>query len=138
MPRWVKTLLTKSGVWLSENSLNRHLATLPLGVLFTTWVLLCITGEGTRWWSEREALTTAGQAVPFGAVLYSSSVVLLDGGVKVVFYAMAQRKEEIDRRKQEGRRQLLKELIEQGVQLPPELEKEAEELGVLDQPLTTR
>ena len=56
----------------------------------------------------------------------------------MVFYAMAQRKEEIDRRKREGRRQLLKELIEQGVQLPPDLEKEAEELGVLDQPLTTR
>ena len=116
--------------WLSEQSLHRHLATLPLGTLLTTWLLLAVSDAGAKWWSKSADLTTAGQAVPLGAVLYGSSVLLLDGGVKLVFYALAQRRKEIEKRHREGRRQLLQELIDKDFKLPEDLKKEAEELGL--------
>ena len=64
-------------------------------------------------------------------MLYSTIVLFLEGGGKLVFFALAQRKNEIERRHLEGRRKLLQELIDKGVALPPELQKEAEQLGVL-------
>ena len=68
-------------------------------------------------------------------MLYSTIVLFLEGGGKLVFFALAQRKDEIARRhlegSREGRRKLLQELIDKGVALPPELQKEAEQLGVL-------
>ena len=68
-------------------------------------------------------------------MLYSTIVLFLEGGGKLVFFALAQRKDEIARRhlegSREGRRQLLRELINKGVTLPPEVRKEAEQLGVL-------
>ena len=134
---WVKKTWAGLFLWLSENSVNRHLATLPLGTLLTTWLLIKITGTGAQWWSKPADLIAAGQAVPFGAVLYSSIVLFLDGGVKLVFFALAQRKGEIEKRHLEGRRQLLRELIEKEVELPPDLREEAEELGLLA-PVTFR
>ena len=53
----------------------------------------------------------------------------------MIFFALAQRKNEIAKRHLEGRRQLLQELINQDVDLPPDLQREAEELG-LRQPAT--
>ena len=64
-------------------------------------------------------------------MLYSSIVLFLDGGGKLLFFALAQRKNEIEKRHLEGRRQLLRELIEKEVELPPDLQEEAEELGLL-------
>ena len=115
---------------LGEQSLNRHLATLPLGTMLTTWTLLAVSGAGTQWWSKSDDLIAAGQAAPFGAALYGSCVLFFDGGVKLVFYALAQRRKEIEKRRREGRRQLLQELIENDVELPAHLQKEAEELGL--------
>ena len=99
--------------------------------MVTTWILLGITGAGAQWWSKPADLIAAGQAVPFGAVLYSTIVLFLEGGGKLLFFALAQRKGEIEKRHLEGRRQLLRELIEKEVELPPDLRKEAEQLGVL-------
>ena len=64
-------------------------------------------------------------------MLYSTIVLFLEGDVKLLFFALAQRKSEIEKRHLEGRRQLLRELIEKEVELPPDLRKEAEQLGVL-------
>jgi hypothetical protein len=102
LPDWVKKTWAGLFLWLSENSVNRHLATLPLGTLLTTWLLIKITGTGAQWWSKPADLIAAGQAVPFGAVLYSSLVLLLEGGAKLLFFALAQRKGEIEKRRQEG------------------------------------
>ena len=63
-------------------------------------------------------------------MLYSTIVLFLEGDGKLVFFALAQRKDEIERRHLEGRRQLLQELINKGVTLPLEVRKEAEQLGV--------
>ena len=103
MPDWIKKTWAGLFLWLSENSVNRHLATLSLGTLLTTWLLIKITGTGAQWWSKPADLIAAGQAVPFGAVLYSSIVLLLEGGAKLLFFALAQRKGEIERRRQEGK-----------------------------------
>ena len=102
MPDWVKKTWAGLFPWLSENSVNRHLATLPLGTLSTTWLLLWITGAGAQWWSKPADLIAAGQAVPFGAVLYSLIVLFLEGGFKLVFFALAQRRSEIERHEQEA------------------------------------
>ena len=50
----------------------------------------------------------------------------------MVFFALAQRKNEIDKRHQEGRHKLLQELIDSDVKLPADLKKEAEGLGLLE------
>ena len=116
--------------WLSENSLYRHLAFAPLGSISVTWILLGFSDIGWNWWSGTGPVQ-AGQVVPLGTVVYGTLAVFADGVFKMIFFALAQRKNEIAKRHLEGRRQLLQELINKGIDLPPDLLQEAEELGLL-------
>ena len=69
--------------------------------------------------------------VPVGTFVYGTLAAILDGVFQMIFFALAQRKNEIEKRHLEGRRQLLQELIDKEVSLPTDLQKEAEKLGLL-------
>ena len=111
--------------WLRDNWLRLHLAISPLGTLGVTWLLVFSVGAG-RWWDSRESLKLAGQAVPFGGIVYGSSILVLEVTVRM-FWALAQRQRDIDKAKKEAREQLIREMMESGVELPPEILKDFKE-----------
>ena len=49
-----------------------------------------ITGAGSNWWAEWEALQNVGQAAPFGAATYGAFMLPLEAGVRVMFWAISQ------------------------------------------------
>ena len=116
--------------WLSENWLSHHLTLIPLGTLATTWILLGITGAGFNWWSDPQSLLLAGQVAPFGAAIYGSLMLFLEIGVRFMFWAIQQVINQNDKIRKDERRRLIQELLNQSVDLPLSLQKEAEELGL--------
>ena len=117
--------------WLSENWLSHHLTLIPLGTLATTWILLGITGAGFNWWSDPQSLLLAGQVAPFGAAIYGSLILPIEIGVRTMFWAIQQVLNQNDKIRKDERRRLIQELLNQSVDLPLSLQKEAEELGLV-------
>ena len=127
--------------WLRDNWLRLHLAISPLGTFGVTWLLLYSVGA-EQWWHSRENLELAGQTVPFGGIIYGSSIFVLEVTVRM-FWALAQRQKDIDKARgqgrkegreegrekglQEGREQVIREMVERGVDLPPEILKDLRE-----------
>ena len=119
--------------WLRDNWLRLHLAISPLGTLGVTWLLVFSVGAG-RWWDSRESLELAGQAVPFGGIVYGSSILVLEVTVRM-FWALAQRQRDIDKARgegrqegrEEGRQEAIREMVERGIELPPEILKDLKE-----------
>ena len=116
--------------WLSDNWLSHHLTLIPLGTLATTWILLGITGAGFNWWSDPQSLLLAGQVAPFGAAIYGSLMLPLEIGVRTMFWAIQQVLNQNDKIRKDERRRLIQEMLNQSVDLPLSLQKEAEELGL--------
>ena len=65
-----------------------------------------------------------GQIVPLGAVVYGSLIFAIER-LGRMFWALAQRRKDIERGReegrQEGRERLIRQLVEQDVPLPPEI-----------------
>ena len=110
--------------WLEENWLQLHLALAPLGTLLVTWLLWISGGDGWQWWSSRDSSGQMGQIVPLGAVVYGSLIFAIER-LGRMFWALAQRRKDIERGReegrQEGRERLIRQLVEQDVPLPPEI-----------------
>ena len=119
--------------WLRDNWLRLHLAISPLGTLGVTWLLVSSVGA-ERWGDSRESLELAGQAVPFGGIVYGSSILVLEVTVRM-FWALAQRQRDIDKARgegrqegrEEGRQEAIGEMVERGIELPPEILKDLKE-----------
>ena len=133
--------------WLRDNWLRLHLAISPLGTLIVTCLLLFSVGA-EQWWDNRDNLESAGQITPFGGIIYGSAIFILEITVRML-WALAQRQKDIDKARlegeqkgreegveegrqegiaegkaegrQEGREQMLRELAERGINLPPEI-----------------
>ncbi len=60
------------------------------------------------------------QIVPLGAAVYGSFILVLEGEGRM-FWAIAQREKDIEKGRQEGRAELIRQLVEQNVDLPPEI-----------------
>ena len=129
MREWIKLRYGLVTGWLRENWLSHHLALLPLGTLATTWILLCITGAGSNWWSDPQSLLLAGQVAPFGAAIYGSLILPIEILVRTMFWAIQQVLKQNDKIRKDERRRLIQKLLDQG-ELPLSLQKEAEELGL--------
>lgn len=132
--------------WLRENWLKVHLAVSPLGTLGVTWLLTLLVDAG-QWWSSRDTLELAGQTVPLGGIVYGSSVLVLEVAVRML-WALAQRQNDMNKARgegreagleegreegrregrEEGRQQVIREMVRRGVTLPPEI------LESLDEP----
>ena len=123
--------------WLTENPLHRHIGLAPGGSLVATWLMLGLAGAGWSWWADAAALERAGQVFPMGAGVYGTLAALIDGGFKMIFFALAQRRQEIERRREEGRQvgrtegreELIRELVDRGVSLPDDVRKGIEKDG---------
>ena len=119
--------------WLEENWLQLHLALAPLGTLLVvTWLLWISGGDGWQWWSSRDSSGQMGQIVPLGAVVYGSLIFAIER-LGRMFWALAQRRKDIERGREEGRQEgrdeVIRKLLEKRVDIPPEILKELKDLN---------
>ena len=75
-------------------------------------MLLLLTGSKWHWWSSAADLLLAGQVAPFGAAIYGTAMFLLER-MSRMFWALAQRKKDIEKWRQEGREERERELLRQ-------------------------
>ena len=119
---------------MRDNWLKAHLAVTPLGTLAVTWGMLLAVDAG-RWWESRNTLELAGQTVPFGGIVYASSILVLEVTARML-WALTQRRKDMDRARKEGREEGREEgleagrertllaLMERGVELPSDILEE--------------
>ena len=122
-----------------------------MGALAATWLIWLSAGDGWQWWNNRGDMEQMGQTIPLGAVVYGSLILAIEG-IGRMFWAIAQREKDIEKGRQEGHREgrqegqregrqegqregrqkgreeLIRELLEQKVDLPTEILRELEDL----------
>lgn len=124
--------------WLRDNWLKVHLALTPIGTLIVTWVML-LAVDSERWWESADALELAGQTVPFGGIVYASSILVLEVTARML-WALAQRYTDMEQARKEGREEgreqgreegreegqekVLSALAKRGIELPPDILEE--------------
>ena len=96
--------------------MRRHAIAAPVGILLVTILLTYLTQP--EQWNIREGLKSAASLVDLGTVLYATVAVMLERGVRVVFWALDQRRKWRERwraeAQAEGRAKLLAELVAAG------------------------
>ena len=113
--------------WLRDNWLKVHLALTPLGILIVTWAML-LAVDSERWWESEDALELAGQTVPFGGIVYASSILVLEVTARML-WALAQRYTDMEKARKEGREEgreegheeVLSALVKRGIELPTDI-----------------
>ena len=93
-------------------------------------MLLAVDAE--RWWESKSALELAGQTVPFGGIVYASSILVTEVTARML-WALAQRYTDMEKARkegreegrqegrQEGREEVLSVLVKRGIELPPDI-----------------
>ena len=76
-----------------------HVAIAPYGILATTW-LLAGRHDSSHWliWNHLDA---AADMVELGAVVYAALAVATEGGIRMVFWAIEQWRQDRERHRQE-------------------------------------
>ena len=77
------------GEWLEMRWLRLHAMFAPFGIAVATALLLARSGK----WSGWESLESAATLVDLGAVVYGMAAVLAERGVRMVFWALDQRRQ---------------------------------------------
>ena len=77
-----------------------HLAFSPIGVLIAT--VLLSRYAGVWGWSDRDSLGFLAELVPLGVVAYAAAVFVTEQVIRMVFWALAQREKDIEKRRAEG------------------------------------
>ena len=113
--------------WRERQWLRRHAIAAPFGVFAATALLVIRSGQWSGWGS----LELAANLVELGAVLYGMAAVLVEGGIRMVFWALEERKRMIKEREDLGRAKLVAELLAEGIpQTKEELEQWARDKGI--------
>lgn len=79
------------GDWWENQWLRRHATAAPFGILATT-LLLTLYWEGWQW-HGRSSWDLANAHVDLAAVVYAAVAVLAERGVRVMFWALDQRRQ---------------------------------------------
>ena len=113
--------------WRERQWLRRHAVAAPFGVFAATALLVIRSGQWAGWGS----LELAANLVELGAVLYGMAAVLVEGGIRMVFWALEERKMMIENRKALGRAEVVAEFLAEGIpQTKEELERWARDKGI--------
>ena len=113
--------------WRERQWLRRHAIAAPFGVFAATALLVIRSGQWAGWGS----LELAANLVELGAVLYGMVAVLVEGGIRMVFWALEERKRMIKEREDMGRAKLVAEMLAEGIpQTKEELEQWARDKGI--------
>ena len=113
--------------WQERRWLRRHAIAAPFGIFAATVLLAARSGQWAGW----ESLELAATLVDLGAVLYAMAAVLFERGVRMVFWALEERKKMIKDREDIGRAKLVDEMLAEGIpQTKQELEQWARDKGI--------
>lgn len=123
-----------AGGW-RQSWARAYIAFSPIGVLIAT--LLLSRYAGVWGWSDRESMGFLASLIPLGGVVYAAAILVMEWGVRMVFWALAQREKDIEKRRAEGeargeargevrgrrqaREELLRVLDARGADVSPEL-----------------
>ncbi len=114
--------------------LRLHAMLAPFGVFAVTVLLVIRSGQWNGW----ESLESTASLVDLGAVLYGMIAVLAERGVRMVFWALDERRKWREKRREETRAELLLEQLMSAnisAEAKQELERWAQEKGIpLDNP----
>lgn len=116
-----------------------------MGVLVATGLLS--RSAGVWGWSDRESLEFFADLIPLGVVVYATAVFVTEWVIRMVFWALAQREKDIEKRREEGRAQgvevgiaqgrreereeILQNLTAHGIEIPPEIVSALAGLGAV-------
>ena len=119
------------GEWLGMRWLRLHAMVAPFGVFAVTLLLLARSGQ----WGGWESLEPAASLVDLAAVVYGMIAVLVERGVRMVFWALEERRKMIAARKAEGQAELIAEMLadakaEGDEEYAKRLEREAIDRGI--------
>ena len=70
---------------------------------------------GVWGWNDRESMVFLADLVPLGAVVYAAAVFMMEWVIRMVFWALAQREKDIEKRRAEGRAIGVQEGLAQGL-----------------------
>ena len=94
---------------LAERWVRLHLAFLPLGALVATWLLTLLAGAWR--WDDRANLDLAGTLAPLGAFAYGSLVFVIEWSVRMIFWALEQRRKDREKTRDQIRAELMEEVL---------------------------
>ena len=77
-----------------------YIAFSPIGVLIATGLLS--RSVGVWGWGDEESLGFLASLTPLGGVVYAAAIFVMEWGVRMVFWALAQREKDIEKRRAEG------------------------------------
>ena len=119
--------------WYSTDWFQRHAIAAPFGITVTTVLLFWLDQGHWAFWQD---LQNATSLVDFGAVIYATVAIVVDGGGRVVFYTIAKWKEDKARREklleELLRKQRLENLAEFQAEFLEELRQRVSEGGTLE------
>ena len=76
--------------------LRRHAMITPFGAAFTTWLLSALTSEGH--WLFWHDLAPVKAMAGIGTITYGMAAVLIEGGIKAMFWAIDERRRKLTQR----------------------------------------
>lgn len=115
--------------------LRRHAVLAPFGIFAATILLAIQSGQWEGWGN----LGTAANLVDMGAVLYGMAAVLAERGVRMIFWALEERRKMIENRKMLGKAELVAEFLAEGIpQTNEQLERWARDKGIPLDKLSSR
>ena len=107
--------------------LRRHAIAAPFGIFAATILLAIQSGQWDGWGS----LGSAANLVDMGAVIYGMVAVLAERGVRMIFWALEERRKMIENRKMLGKAELVAEFLAEGIpQTNEQLEQWARDKGL--------
>ena len=115
------------GEWLGMRWLRLHAMVAPFGVFAVTLLLLARSGQ----WGGWESLEPAASLVDLTAVVYGMIAVLVERGVRMVFWALDQRRQWREKRRNEAQADLITKMLDEGIpQTPEDMERFARDNGI--------
>ncbi len=115
------------GEWLGMRWLRLHAMVAPFGVFAVTLLLLARSGQ----WGGWDSLEPAASLVDLAAVVYGMIAVLVERGVRMVFWALDQRRQWREKRRNEAQADLITKMLDEGIpQTPEDMERFARDNGI--------
>ena len=115
------------GEWLGMRWLRLHAMVAPFGVFAVTLLLLARSGQ----WGGWESLEPAASLVDLAAVVYGMIAVLVERGVRMVFWALDERRKWREKRRNEAQADLITKMLDEGIpQTPEDMERFARDNGI--------
>ena len=91
--------------------LVRHVVFVPVGTFIATYLLSLPFGVGL--WNNANAIKTASDVVDLGAVVYTTIAVLTEGSVRMIWWALDQRRKWRAKMREEAKAEAVAEVVDE-------------------------